>query len=301
MLNLLLGKFFDKNKGVLNLRGTWFSELQTPDLAISLKVKETLHYEKTPYQELAVVDTEAYGRTLLLDNIIMTTVKDEFFYHEMISHVPLNTHPNPRNVLVIGGGDGGVIREVVKHPTVEKATLVEIDARVVANAKEYLPEIAVALDDARVEVRYEDGIEHVRLMEDTYDVIIVDSTDPIGPAVGLFSAEFYRNVYKSLKADGLFVAQTESPFFSGKLIRRIQDDLAQIFPINRLYLATIPTYPGGLWSFSLGSKEYDPLRIDWKRAPQVATRYYTPAIHQGAFALPPFVQEILEAPLESEY
>ncbi|NLW07762.1 MAG: spermidine synthase [Clostridia bacterium] len=263
------------------MEGTWFSELQTPSMALSLKLKQTLHHEKTPYQELAVVDTEAYGRMLLLDNIIMTTVGDEFFYHEMITHVPLNTHPNPRKVLVIGGGDGGAIREIVKYPSIEKAVMVEIDAR--------------------VESRFEDGSEHVRQTENAYVVIIVDSTDPIGPAVGLFSAEFYRNVYKALKADGLFVAQTESPLFNAKLIRRLQDDIKSIFPITRLYLTTVPTYPGGLWSFSMGSKKYDPLEVNWREAPQVKTRYYTPAIHQGAFALPPFVQEILEAPPEEEY
>ncbi|AKX97263.1 polyamine aminopropyltransferase [Moorella thermoacetica] len=283
------------------MRGIWFSELQTPDLAISVRLNQTLHHEKTPYQELAVVDTEAYGRMLLLDNIIQTTVKDEFFYHEMIAHVPLNTHPNPRTALVIGGGDGGVVREIVKHPSIEKVTLVEIDARVVANAREYLPEIACGLDDARVEIRFEDGIEHVRQRENTYDVIIVDSTDPIGPAVGLFSAEFYRNVYRALKADGVFVAQTESPIFNSRLIRRIQRDLKEIFPIARLYLTTVPTYPGGLWAFSLGSKKYDPLEVDWRQAPKVATRYYTPAIHQAAFSLPPFVQEFLEAPEEEEF
>lgn len=283
------------------MRGIWFTELQTPAMALSLRLKETLHYEKTPYQELAVIDTEAYGRMLLLDNIIMTSVGDEFFYHEMITHVPLNTHPNPRTVLVIGGGDGGAIREIVKYPSVEKAVLVEIDARVVANAREYLPEISYGLDDARVEIRFEDGIEHVRQMENTYDVIIVDSTDPIGPAVGLFSAEFYRNVYQALKSDGLFVAQTESPLFNARFIRRLQQDIGAIFPVNRLYLTTVPTYPGGIWSFSMGSKEYDPLAVDWRQAPQVKTRFYTPAVHQGAFVLPPYVQEILEAPEEEEY
>lgn len=283
------------------MQGIWFSELQTPGLGLSIKLKRTLHHEKTPYQELAVVDTEAYGRMLLLDNIIQTTVGDEFFYHEMIAHVPLNTHPHPRTALVIGGGDGGVIREIIKHPSIEKAVLVEIDARVVANAREYLPEIACGLDDARVEIRFEDGIEHVRQMENTYDVIIVDSTDPIGPAVGLFSTEFYRNVYRALKPDGLFVAQTESPLFNARLIRRIQRDLAEIFPIARLYLTTVPTYPGGIWSFSMGSKEYDPLEVDWKKLPQLATRFYTPAVHQAAFALPPFIQDILNKKDDDEF
>ncbi|MGB9859916.1 MAG: polyamine aminopropyltransferase, partial [Moorellaceae bacterium] len=240
------------------------------------------------------VDTEAFGRMLLLDDVIQTTVKDEFVYHEMISHVPLNTHPHPQEVLVIGGGDGGAIREIIKHPQVRRAVLVEIDARVVANAREYLPEIACGLDDARVEIRFEDGIEHIRQLEGQYDVIIIDSTDPVGPAAGLFAREFYQNVYRALKPDGLFVAQTESPFFNPEFIRRVQQDIASIFPVTRLYLATVPTYPGGLWTFSLGSKKYDPLDVDPQQIPHLPTRYYSPEVHRAAFALPPFVLEILK-------
>ncbi|MBE3581876.1 MAG: polyamine aminopropyltransferase [Thermoanaerobacteraceae bacterium] len=282
------------------MQGLWVTELQTPSLALSCRVIKTLHRERTPYQELAVVDTEAFGRMLLLDDVIQTTVKDEFVYHEMISHVPLNTHPHPRQVLVIGGGDGGAIREVIKHTEVERAVLVEIDARVVANAREYLPEISCGLDDARVEIRFEDGIEHVRRLRDQYDVIIVDSTDPVGPAVGLFSREFYQNVYHALKADGLFVAQTESPFFNAAFIRRVQRDIASVFPVTRLYLATVPTYPGGLWTFSLGSKKYDPVEVDPQTIAPLPTRYYSPEVHKAAFALPPFVQEILRPGEEEE-
>ncbi|MDN5348025.1 MAG: spermidine synthase [Clostridia bacterium] len=276
------------------MKGLWFTELQTQDLALSCRVKATLHRENTPYQELAIIDTEAYGRMLLLDGVIQTSIGDEFIYHEMISHVPLNIHPNPRDVLVIGGGDGGVIREVIKHSSVEKATLVEIDARVVASAREYLPEIAYGLDDARVEIRYEDGIEHVRRVEDKYDVIIVDSTDPVGPAAGLFAADFYRDVFRALKENGVFVSQTESPLFNRELIRRIQNDLKRIFPIASLYLAPVPTYPGGIWSFSLGSKGPHPESFDWDKAARLNTRFYTPEIHRAAFYLPPFVAEILQ-------
>ncbi|HBT47238.1 MAG TPA: spermidine synthase [Peptococcaceae bacterium] len=282
------------------MQGLWVTELQTPSLALSCRVVKTLHRERTAYQDLAVVETEAFGRMLLLDDVIQTTVMDEFVYHEMISHVPLNTHPHPREVLVIGGGDGGAIREVIKHTEVERAVLVEIDARVVANAKEYLPEISCGLEDARVEIRFEDGIEHVRWVRDQYDVIIVDSTDPVGPAAGLFSREFYQNVYHALKDDGLFVAQTESPFFNAAFIRRVQRDIAGIFPVTRLYLATVPTYPGGLWTFSLGSKKYDPLKVDLQAIPSLPTRYYSPEVHKAAFALPPFVQEILRPGEEEE-
>ncbi|MGI9950936.1 polyamine aminopropyltransferase [Moorellaceae bacterium AZ2] len=282
------------------MKGLWVTELQTPSLALSCRITKTLHREKTPYQELAVVETEAFGRMLLLDDVIQTTVKDEFVYHEMISHVPLNTHPHPREVLVIGGGDGGAIREIIKHSKVERAVLVEIDARVVANAREYLPEISCGLDDARVEIRFEDGIEHVRQVQGQYDVIIVDSTDPVGPAAGLFAREFYQNVYHALKPDGLFVAQTESPFFNAEFIRRVQRDIASVFPLARLYLATVPTYPGGLWTFSLGSKKYDPLAVDPQEIASLPTRYYSPEVHRAAFALPPFVQEILRPGEEEE-
>jgi len=276
------------------MKGLWFTELQTPELAISCRVKETLHSETTPYQQLAVLDTEPFGRMLTLDGVIQTTIKDEFVYHEMITHVALNTHPNPRQVLVIGGGDGGSIREILKHRSVERAVLVDIDGAVVEASKKYLPEISVGLKDPRAEVRIEDGIKYIKEHQNEFDVIIVDSTDPVGPAVGLFAAEFYRNIHAALKEDGIFVAQTESPFYNQKLIYNIHQDLKAIFPVVRLYLANVPTYPGGLWSFTLGSKKYDPLDVRPDNFEPVAARYYTPQVHQACLALPAFVQDILK-------
>ncbi|MEG6616555.1 polyamine aminopropyltransferase [Peptococcaceae bacterium 1198_IL3148] len=281
---------FDNNeKHVFDL---WATEQQTPHMRLGLQVKETLHSEQTPFQHLAVVDTYNYGRTLFLDGIIQTTEKDEFVYHEMITHPALNTHGSPKQVLVVGGGDGGTIREIIKYPTVEKATLVEIDARVVENARQYLPSISCALDDPKVEVRYEDGVKHVQDHKNTYDVICVDSPDPIGPAVGLFGKEFYQNIYEALTEDGVFVAQTESPWVNKKLMRRVHDDIASIFPITRVLLAFIPTYPTGMWSFTMGSKKHDPLEVVASKFPGYQTKYYTPEIHKAAFVLPPFVQAI---------
>ncbi|MCL0107731.1 polyamine aminopropyltransferase, partial [Peptococcaceae bacterium] len=219
-----------------------------PTMRLSLQALDVLHTEKTEYQHLAIVDTMPFGRVLFLDGIIQTTVKDEFVYHEMITHPALNTHGNPKNVLVIGGGDGGAIREILKYPTVEKATLVEIDEKVVKYSKKYLPEISFALDDPKVEVRFEDGIKHVAGHKGVYDVITVDSPDPIGPAVGLFARDFYQNVFEALTDDGIFVAQTESPWFNRDLIARVYKDISSIFPITRLMLAYIPSYPGGMWS-----------------------------------------------------
>lgn len=275
------------------MNGLWFTELQTPTLAISCRVKKTLHSEITPYQELGVLDTEPFGRMLTLDGVIQTSIGDEFVYHEMITWVALNTHPAPRNVLIIGGGDGGALREAVKHPAVESATLVEIDRRVVEVSREYLPEIGCAFDHPKARVLFEDGIAHVREHPGTYDLIVVDSTDPVGPAEGLFKAEFYSDVFKALSPEGIFVAQTESPFFNQELLYQVFSDVKSIFPISRLFLATVPTYPGGMWSFTLGSKRHDPRSVEPRIPEGVKTRYYSPAVHQSAFVLPYFVQDVL--------
>lgn len=263
-------------------------------MTIGCRVLEILHTEKTPYQELAVINTAQFGRMLTLDNVIQTNITDEFVYHEMIAHVGLNTLPNPKRVLVIGGGDGGSIREVIKHKSVEKATLVEIDGKVVEAAKKYLPEISCALDDPRVEVLIADGIKHVKENKNTYDMIIVDSTDPIGPAVGLFSLDFYTDVRDALTEDGLFVAQTESPFFNRDLIPRVFKDISSIFPVARLFLANVPTYPGGLWTFTMGSKKHDPLKVDQASIPDLGTKYYSPKVHGVSLTLPPFVEELIK-------
>lgn len=270
----------------------WFTENQTANLRISCRVKAVLHREKSPFQEIAVYDTEQFGRLLALDNVIMTTDADEFVYHEMMAHVPLVTHPDPKRVLVVGGGDGGVVREVLKHPVVS-VDLVEIDGRVIEVCKEFFPSISSGLGDPRVRVIVADGIEHVRNSAGLYDVIIVDSTDPVGPAVGLFEEAFYRSVRDALADGGLFVAQTESPFYNRDLIGRLQRTLRGIFPSVFLYLASIPTYPGGLWTISMGSKRHHPDLFQADRAARLSTRYYSAGIHRAAFILPPFVRELL--------
>lgn len=271
----------------------WVTELQAKDLKISCLVNKTLFYEKSPFQEVAVVETSRFGRMLLLDGVIQTTVADEFVYHEMITHVGLFTHPNPRRVLVIGGGDGGSIREIIRHKSVEKATLVEIDGKVIEASKKHLPEISCALDDPRVEVIVNDGIKYIKDNKNTFDMIIIDSTDPIGPATGLFSGDFYRDVHEALTPDGLFVAQTESPFYNADLIPRIIKDVSAIFPVTRLFTAFVPTYPGGLWSFTMGSKLHDPMVADIRNF-NMETKYYTPEVHKASFVLPPFVKKLVK-------
>jgi spermidine synthase len=270
----------------------WFYEKQTPHLEFCTHVKKTLYTETTEFQDLKVLDTHEFGRTLVLDGAIQTTIRDEFIYHEMITHVPLFTHPNPEKVLVIGGGDGGTVREVLKHSQVKKVHLVEIDRRVVEVAKEYLPEISCAVDDPRVDIFFEDGIQYIQKSSEKYDVVLVDSPDPVGPAVGLFSHNFYRSIYDILTADGLFVAQTESPFFNQELIRSVYHTIDSIFPVAMLYLISIPTYPGGAWTFTMGSKEHHPLSFS-KQMTTIPTRYYTARLHRAAFVLPRFLEDLI--------
>jgi len=272
----------------------WYTEFQTPNVGITCKTKKTLHTEKTQFQDLALIETEQFGRMLVLDGTVQTTIEDEFVYHEMITHVPLFTHKNPKKVLVIGGGDGGTIREIIKHPSVEKAVLCEIDKSVIDVSKEYLPEISCALGDKRVEVLVADGIKYVNDNKNEFDVIIVDSTDPVGPAVGLFAVDFYKAIYEALKEDGIFVAQTESPFFHKELIKSVYKDVGSIFPITKLYTCAIPTYPSGYWSFTMGSKKYDPLDVDASEIDELDTKYYCPQIHKSVFALPKFVADLVK-------
>ena len=273
----------------------WFTEDQTDHLRISVRVRQVLRHERSPYQELMVLDTHEFGRMLVLDDVIQTTERDEFTYHEMMAHVPLFAHPQPRRVLVIGGGDGGVLREVLRHPTVEAAHLAEIDRRVVEAARECLPGIH-NFDDPRAQVFFTDGIRHVEEHPDTYDVIIVDSTDPVGPAVALFDEPFHRAVFRALRDGGIFVQQSESPFFNQELIRRVQASLRRVFPVSGLYWGVVPTYPGGFWTYSIATKGPDPSRPDEERWQQagLVTRYYTPAVHRAAFILPPFVAALVE-------
>ncbi|ALS76214.1 spermidine synthase [Planococcus plakortidis] len=274
------------------MAGFWYTEKQTENFGITMKINKTLHTEQTDFQYLEMAETAEWGNMLFLDGMVMTSEKDEFVYHEMVAHVPLFTHPNPENVLVVGGGDGGVIREILKHPSVKKATLVDIDGKVIEYSKKFLPSIASGLEDARVEVIVGDGFMHIAESENEFDVIMVDSTEPVGPAVNLFSKGFYAGISKALKEDGIFVAQSDNPWFTPDLIKQVQSDVREIFPITKLYLANIPTYPSGLWSFTIGSKKYNPLEVPAERFHDIETKYYTPELHNAAFVLPKFVKDL---------
>ncbi len=270
----------------------WFTEVQHPGLKLSCQLKDVLYACETKYQRLEVYDTVVFGRMLVLDGCIMTTDRDEFVYHEMLAHVPLMAHPEPRRVLVIGGGDGGIIREVLKHPSVELAHLVEIDEMVVEVSKKYFPKIAAGFSDPRAKVSIRDGIEYVKGISEQYDVILTDSTDPVGPAVGLFAEEFYVAAKKALRPGGIFCAQTESPMFNRDLLRRISQVFERVFTNRRTYFATVPTYPGGFWCFSMGTLGPSGDVADPKRA-TFETRYYTKDIHSASMVLPPFIEELV--------
>lgn len=273
----------------------WIKEMQIENAAMTYKVKETLHREQSEFQDLAILDTYEFGRMLVLDGIVQTTIKDEFVYHEMISHIPLFSHPNPRKVLVVGGGDGGVIREVLKHPSVEKAVLCEIDKLVVDMSKKYLPEIACALDDPRCEVFIGDGLKYVVDRKNEFDVIVVDSTDPFGAAEGLFNINFYKALNECLTEDGIFVAQTETPFYLPDTVKHVYNDIKNAFPIAKMFMAAIPTYPGVYWSFTVGSKKHDPENPFMNRIPEdMDTKYYYKELHKAAFVLPKYVRDLIK-------
>ncbi|GAB6888388.1 polyamine aminopropyltransferase [Desulfothermus okinawensis JCM 13304] len=243
-------------------------------------VEKILYKGKSPYQDIMVFESPDFGRVLVLDNIVQLTERDEFFYHEMLSHIALHTHPEPRKVIVIGGGDGGTMREVLKHPSVKKAYLVEIDKKVVDVSREYLPFVSSKLDDPRVEIHYTDGAEFIKSINNV-DVVIVDSTDAIGMARTLYSEEFFKNIYSCLSEHGLFVTHSESLGFHREMTIEVQNTLKKIFPIVDLYSFAIPTYPGNWWSFAIASKKFDPRIPNKKTVP--ATKLYDNEVHKWVF------------------
>ncbi|WP_455662219.1 polyamine aminopropyltransferase [Pradoshia sp.] len=276
----------------------WFSERHTSNVKLSIKVEKQLYSGQSDYQRIDIYESKEFGRFLTLDGFMMMTEKDEFIYHEMITHVPMMVHPNPERVLLIGAGDGGAVRELVKYENVKQIDLVEIDEMVVEVCRKYLSKTACALDDPRLQIHYEDGLKHIRSCENQYDLIIVDSTDPFGPGEGLFTREFYGSCYKALRKDGIMVNQHESPFYEEDVaaMQRAHKRIVESFPISYVYQAHIPTYPSGHWLFGFASKKYHPVK-DLKREAfrdaGLNTRYYNPKLHIGAFSLPTYVEELL--------
>lgn len=277
----------------------WYTEEHTDSVRFSIKVKNQLYSNESPFQQIDVFDSEEFGRFLTLDGLMMATEKDEFIYHDMIVHIPMAAKPDIKKVLVIGAGDGGTVRELTRYDSIEKIDMVEIDKMVVEVCKKYMPQTAGKLDDPRVTLYFEDGLKFVRSKENEYDLIIVDSTDPIGPGEGLFTKEFYGNCYKALNDEGILVNQHESPYYKeyANAMKRAHKRIRELFPICKVYQAHIPTYPSGHWLFGFASKKIDPIAdLDAERwnALGIKTKYYNTELHKGSFALPNYVKEMIE-------
>lgn len=287
-----LPKYIEQVDGKL-----WLTEDERDNLKISYRVKDVLFEETSPYQHVMVLDTYDFGPMLALDGIVQTTSMDGHIYNEMISHVPMTLHPQPRKVLIIGGGDCGVAREVTKYESVERIDMVEIDETVVRASKQYMPEVSGNLSDPRVRYHYADGVKYVKEVQERYDVIIVDSSDPIGPAEQLFEMAFYTDLHAALREGGLMVCQSQSPIFHADVMLQSYSRIGQLFPYRRLYTAVVPTYPGGMWSFTLGSKRElpPPESIRFRKK----ARYANEGVLRRCFSLPTFIQEQLAQADES--
>lgn len=283
----------------------WFTEKYDDEVKISYKTNDHIFHKKSNFQTIDVFNNNLFGNYLVIDDIMMITEKDEFIYHEMITHVPMAANPNIKNVLVIGAGDGGTVRELCRYNTLDSITMVEIDEEVVNACLKFFPETSKSLKtDSRVNLLFEDGIKFVKNAKDNfYDLIIVDSTDPIGPGEGLFSMDFYENCYRILTENGILINQSESPYYpyNIKELKRSCSKISKIFPILNYYQAFIPTYPSGHWLFGFASKTINPLTVDisnWNNN-NLSTKYYNTELHKGSFALPNYVKEIIDSAKKS--
>lgn len=269
----------------------WLTEYSTDNLKLSMRAKTLLHSEKTPYQELLIADTYEYGRVLMLDGAYQLTERDEFTYSEMMAHVPVCAHRNPQNVLIIGGGDGAIMREVLKHECVRKCTLIDIDERVIESSKKYLPFAGCSFSDARSDVKCMDAMKFIRETDERYDVVIIDSTDPVDFAAGLFRAEFYADVKRVMNPEAMLSELTESPFTDTDLMMQAIGEMRKVFPLVKMYWGVVPTYPSGMWTYGLASMKDDPEEPKREVSP---TKYYTSAIHRASFILPPFLADMVK-------
>ena len=277
----------------------WFSEFHTGNVKLSVRVNKQLFAGESEYQRIDVFESPEFGKFVALDGEIVFSDADEFVYDEMVTHVPMAVHPHVKNVLIIGGGDGGVAKELIRYPDIETIDVVEVDKMFVDVCREIFPEVAAGLTDPRVSIHYEDGLRFLRNKRNQYDLIINDSTDPFGHTEGLFTKEFYGSCYKALREDGIMVYQHGSPFYDEdeQACRDMHRKVYRSFPISRVYQAHIPTCPSGYWLFGFASKKYHPLTDlkaeEWNKR-KMKTWYYTTNLHMGAFMLPKYVEDLLE-------
>ena len=276
----------------------WFTENHTENVRFSFKIKKQLYSSKSYYQQIDVFDTFEFGRVLVLDGYIMLTEKDEYIYHEMVTHVPMAVNPEIENVLIIGAGDGGTLREIGRYKHIKRIDMVEIDEQVVNVCKEYLPQTACSFNDPRLNLFIADGLKFVRQKSNDYDLIIVDSTDPFGPGEGLFTKEFYGNCFKALTDKGILINQHESTYYDSyvDMVKRTHKRIGGSFPVAMVYQTHIPTYPSGQWLFGFASKNLHPihdLQEDKWNEFKLKTKYNNTNLHKGCFALPNDVMEVL--------
>lgn len=277
----------------------WFHDEHTDNVKLAIRVDYQVFSAQSEIQRIDVLESKEFGKILVVDGDLMLTEKDEFIYHEMISHVPMAVHPQVEKILVIGGGDGGVVREVAKYDTVEQIDVVEADPLLVEVCRKYFPQMACSLNDPRVHIYHEDGLRFIRSKSDAYDLIIIDSPNPFGAGEGLFTKEFYGNCFNALHEDGIMINQHESPFYKEEAFQcqRMHKRIVESFPISRIYQAHIPSYPSGHWLFGFASKRYHPIQdmdgIQWKLR-GIQTKYYLPRLHEGVFALPAYVEELVQ-------
>lgn len=277
----------------------WYLEFHTENVKLSVRVDRQLFSGESEYQRIDVFESAEFGKFVALDGEIVFSEKDEFIYDEMVTHVPMAVHPNVKNVLIIGGGDGGVAKELIQYPGIESIDVVETDKMFVDVCREIFPEVACGLDEERVHVYYDDGLRFLRGKKGCYDLIINDSTDPFGHTEGLFTKEFYGSCYNALREDGIMVYQHGSPFYDEDeaACRSMHRKVYRSFPVSRVYQAHIPTCPSGYWLFGFASKKYHPLNDlqaeKWNEF-HIPTWYYTTNLHTGAFMLPKYVEDLLE-------
>lgn len=279
-----------------DLWNVWYSELHDGLSGLTIKVDRIVESIHSEFQRIDVLETKDFGKLLVLYGSLMVGDNDNNSYNEMITHVPLFTHPNPNNVLIIGGGDCGALTEVLKHPEVEKCTMCEIDKMVVETAKKHFPNLTKGCSDPRANIMFEDGKKFIETTDEKFDIIILDLSDPVGPAADLFQKEFHQAVYNRLNDDGILVAQSESPFYNKKTVESLFLNFYSIFPIVKMYTCFMPIYPSAYWSFGYCSKKYDPIinfDIEKYNSLNLETKYYNDEIHKASFALPQFVKDIL--------
>ncbi|MBE0428065.1 MAG: polyamine aminopropyltransferase [Nitrospirae bacterium] len=260
-------------------------------------VEEILYKGKSKFQEILVIRNEYFGKMLILDDVVQLTERDEFFYHEMLTHVVMHALQHPKKIIVIGGGDGGVVREVLKHKTVEKVFFVEIDEEVINISRRFFPAVSSGVEDPRVEIKIMDGAEFITKRKTSdIDAIIIDSTDIIGFARSLFTDEFFVSVKKCLTDEGMFVTHTESIHFHKDMVIEIQEMLKKVFPVVDLYTAPIATYPGNWWAFAVASKKLSPRET--RRKLEISTKYYDEEIHRQAFLTGRLYERLMQRKLE---